>query len=697
MEMIENIRNTFIDMLQQSSWMDPMSKSKAIEKARAINEAIGYPDYLGNENLTKLETDYAEYNFNSSLMSNGLIILRLEMKKNVLMFREPVDRKKWAIPPTIVEATYTPQYNRISIGMFIGHEITHGFDDFGRQYDKDGNRIPWWTNETINKFNERKQCIIDQYDQYTVTLAGTELKMNGTQTQGENIADNGGLKEAFFTSLTMTITYTSNSSSIIILILIGICLSLIALITALGNIIVLLAFYCDKKLRTINDYFILNMAIADFLVGCFCIPFYIPFSITRSWPFGRLFCKIWVTIDDVATMASVINIVAISINRYWSIAYPISYRKYVKQHFVYLVMGAVWCLSFLNFAPGIWLLSLFNNNNNTITRSDCSGDYNYSFVYMLIAQFNYFIWPFIALCIFNMLIMLNIWKRSRKMNRLTSFSQSIKSKERKIGSLPIVTSKYTKDDQCLSILSKKKINSIENCPSKIAEEKSDNIDQFILVQLSSSNKNLPNSFDENNKSSNNCQHTITYLSPVIQQKSSIINKNDLKQSRKSSSMVYLSRKCASVSFSHSNSYRNDSFGEYRLESDIEVSKTILSGSSSSKHLNTTTTDNNKFKEYRRCGSKIIRDRKAARSLFILVIVFLIFLFPYVICAIVSTAGVNISGIILEVSFWLLWLNSTCNPFLYPFIQIQYRRAYLKLFFFFRTSFILYYLVIYLPM
>ncbi|CAF1355212.1 unnamed protein product [Rotaria sp. Silwood1] len=596
MEMIENIRNTFIDMLQQSSWMDPMSKSKAIEKARAINEAIGYPDYLGNENLTKLETDYAEYNFNSSLMNNGLIILRLEMKKNVLMFREPVDRKKWAIPPTIVEATYTPQYNRIST-----------------------------------------------------------------------------------TSLTMTITYTSNSSSIIILILIGICLSLIALITALGNIIVLLAFYCDKKLRTINDYFILNMAIADFLVGCFCIPFYIPFSITRSWPFGRLFCKIWVTIDDVATMASVINIVAISINRYWSIAYPISYRKYVKQHFVYLVMGAVWCLSFLNFAPGIWLLSLFNNNNNTITRSDCSGDYNYSFVYMLIAQFNYFIWPFIALCIFNMLIMLNIWKRSRKMNRLTSFSQSIKSKERKIGSLPIVTSKYTKDDQCLSILSKKKINSLENCRSKIAEEKSDNIDQFILVQLSSSNKNLPNSFDENNKSSNNCQHTITYLSPVIQQKSSIINKNDLKQSRKSSSMVYLSRKCASVSFSHSNSYRNDSFGEYRLESDIEVSKTILSGSSSSKHLNTTTTDNNKFKEYRRCGSKIIRDRKAARSLFILVIVFLIFLFPYVICAIVSTAGVNISGIILEVSFWLLWLNSTCNPFLYPFIQIQYRRAYLKLF------------------
>jgi histamine receptor H3 len=78
-------------------------------------------------------------------------------------------------------------------------------------------------------------------------------------------------------------------------------------------------------------------------------------------------------------------------------------------------------------------------------------------------------------------------------------------------------------------------------------------------------------------------------------------------------------------------------------------------------------------------SRINRDRKAARSLFILVFVFLIFLFPYVICATASTAGFHIPAMIFEVSFWLLWLNSTCNPFLYPFIQIKYRRAYAKLF------------------
>ncbi|CAF3987883.1 unnamed protein product [Rotaria sordida] len=480
----------------------------------------------------------------------------------------------------------------------------------------------------------------------------------------------------------MTITNTSNSSSIIISISIGLCLSLIAFITAFGNIIVLLAFYCDKKLRTINDFFILNMAIADFLVGFFCIPFYIPFSITQSWPFGRLFCKIWVTIDDVATMASVINIVAITINRYWSIAYPISYRKYVKQHFVYVVMGAVWCLSFINFAPGIWLISLFNNNRNNITHNDCSGDYNHSFIYMLIAQFNYFIWPFIVLCVLNMLIMLNIWKRSRKMNHRMSFSQSIKSKEQNIGSSPLVISKDTEDDQHLSILSKNKINSIERCPSRIVKEENENIDQFIFIQLSSPNKNLPDLFNQNNQSSNNRHHTITYLSPIIQNKSSTIknssvnychyrNKNDLIETCESSPMVYSSRKCANANFSHSHNYRRDSFFESRIESETEVSRPIKNQLSPP--------NNNKFKKYHRCDSKIVRDRKVARSLFILVFVFLIFLFPYVICAITSTAGVNISKIILDISFWLLWLNSTCNPFLYPFIQIKYRHAYLKLF------------------
>ncbi len=83
----------------------------------------------------------------------------------------------------------------LGIGVIIGHEITHLFDDFGRQYDKDGNKIQWWTPETINEFVKRKRCIIDQYSNYTVEKIN--LSVNGNLTQGENIADNGGLKGAF--------------------------------------------------------------------------------------------------------------------------------------------------------------------------------------------------------------------------------------------------------------------------------------------------------------------------------------------------------------------------------------------------------------------------------------------------------------------------------------------------------------------
>ncbi|CAF0961673.1 unnamed protein product [Rotaria sordida] len=223
-EMINNIQNTFLEMLNESTWMDAESKVKAIEKAKTMNQHIGYPDYLGSDNNTKLENDYAEYNFNSSYIRNALKILEINVKKSFQLLRKPVDKNGWGdySAPSVVNAFYEPSKNQISfpagilqtpffnkdapkylnyggIGVIIGHEITHGFDDTGRQFDKDGNRIPWWTDETIKKFNERKTCIINQYSNYTVTQIN--MKGDGNLTQGEDIADNGGLREAFFVSI----------------------------------------------------------------------------------------------------------------------------------------------------------------------------------------------------------------------------------------------------------------------------------------------------------------------------------------------------------------------------------------------------------------------------------------------------------------------------------------------------------------
>ncbi|CAF0951778.1 unnamed protein product [Didymodactylos carnosus] len=219
-EMINDIRSSFIEMLNQSTWMDAESRNKAIEKAQAIDQKVGYPDYLGSNNNTKLEEDYAEYNFNSSYIKNVIKLLEIKAQEDFRSLREPVDRKAWGnTAPSVVNAFYEPSRNQIifpagilqkpffdkdapkylnygGIGVAIGHEITHGFDDSGRQFDKDGNRLPWWTDETIQKFIERKTCIVEQYSNYTATQINK--KLNGNQTQGEDIADNGGLREAYF-------------------------------------------------------------------------------------------------------------------------------------------------------------------------------------------------------------------------------------------------------------------------------------------------------------------------------------------------------------------------------------------------------------------------------------------------------------------------------------------------------------------
>ncbi|CAF1080903.1 unnamed protein product, partial [Rotaria sordida] len=220
LEMINNIRSIFLDMLKNTTWMDEISKNKSIEKALVIDEKIGYPDFLGSSNATELEKMYQDYIFNDSYIYNVFKLLQIKSNENFRMLRESVDRKAWgAGPPTVVNAFYNPSRNQIifpagifqipffnkdapkylnygAIGMVIGHEITHGFDNSGRQYDKDGNRISWWTPETIERFNVRKQCIIDQYSRYVVTQIN--MTLNGFQTQGENIADNGGLKESFY-------------------------------------------------------------------------------------------------------------------------------------------------------------------------------------------------------------------------------------------------------------------------------------------------------------------------------------------------------------------------------------------------------------------------------------------------------------------------------------------------------------------
>ncbi|XP_064642722.1 membrane metallo-endopeptidase-like 1 isoform X4 [Lineus longissimus] len=216
-DMIHNIRKAFNDFLTVNTWMDNVTKRAAKEKADAISEKIGYPEFILNN--TALDEKYEELTFYPNLyFENVLENLKVSAIKNLELIKEDVDKTKWSSYPAVVNAFYSSSRNQImfpagilqppffsptnpkslnygGIGMVIGHEITHGFDDQGRQFDKDGNLKQWWGSSVVDAFKNKAQCIIDQYGNYTV--AEVNMNLNGVQTQGENIADNGGLKQAY--------------------------------------------------------------------------------------------------------------------------------------------------------------------------------------------------------------------------------------------------------------------------------------------------------------------------------------------------------------------------------------------------------------------------------------------------------------------------------------------------------------------
>ncbi|XP_022251669.1 membrane metallo-endopeptidase-like 1 [Limulus polyphemus] len=219
LEMVNYIHKEFLKILDEVDWMDDKTRERAKEKAGTIQPYIGYPDELLNvdkvadiyENLTLTSNDYFQNVQNLRVWSTDYAFgqLRKPNKKG--------DWKKHAraavvnayynslensieFPAGILQGAFyekdRPNYlNYGAIGFVIGHEITHGFDDRGRQFDKDGNNVNWWEPETDFKFRSKAKCIIEQYGNYTVPENG--LQINGINTQGENIADNGGLKEAY--------------------------------------------------------------------------------------------------------------------------------------------------------------------------------------------------------------------------------------------------------------------------------------------------------------------------------------------------------------------------------------------------------------------------------------------------------------------------------------------------------------------
>jgi endothelin-converting enzyme/putative endopeptidase len=208
LELVAAIEKAMEADLNSLTWMGPETKKRAFEKLRAVTNKIGYPDRWRDYSGLRIVAGDA--------LGNSLRANAFEAAYQLAKIGKPVDPKEWGMTPPTVNAYYNPSMNNINfpagilqppffdakaddavnygaIGAVIAHELTHGFDDQGRQYDAKGNLADWWTAEDGKEFEKRSQCFVDQYAAYT---AVADVKLNGKLTLGENVADNGGVRLA---------------------------------------------------------------------------------------------------------------------------------------------------------------------------------------------------------------------------------------------------------------------------------------------------------------------------------------------------------------------------------------------------------------------------------------------------------------------------------------------------------------------
>ncbi|MDQ6758674.1 MAG: M13 family metallopeptidase, partial [Acidobacteriota bacterium] len=209
LRMVEEIEKALTGDLKTLSWMTPATKKEALVKLQGITNKIGFPDKWRDYSALKIVRGDA--------IGNDQRATEFEVERQIHKIGQPVDPKEWGMTPPTVNAYYNPLENNINfpagilqppfydnklddapnyggIGAVVGHELTHGFDDEGRQFDSTGNLRDWWTPQDAQEFEKRADCFIKEYESFRPL---PDVHLNGKLTLGENTADNGGMRLAF--------------------------------------------------------------------------------------------------------------------------------------------------------------------------------------------------------------------------------------------------------------------------------------------------------------------------------------------------------------------------------------------------------------------------------------------------------------------------------------------------------------------
>uniref|UniRef100_A0A672TV25 G-protein coupled receptors family 1 profile domain-containing protein n=2 Tax=Strigops habroptila TaxID=2489341 RepID=A0A672TV25_STRHB len=361
----------------------------------------------------------------------------------------------------------------------------------------------------------------------------------------------------------------SSEFSLGVLVLLAFLMVLLALVTILGNALVILAFITDGSLRHRSNYYFLNLAISDFAVGAFCIPLYIPYALTGTWHLGRGLCKTWLVMDYLLCTASVFNIVLISYDRFLSVTKAVSYRaQQGTTSNPVIKMVAIWVFAFLLYCPAV-LFWEHVAGHSVVPADQCYAEFFNNWLFLLCASTLEFFVPLLVVTYFNVHIFHNIQRRQWRVSTQDCKRPRTSSLSWRSCLLPSpgASSPPSEAEDSVSSLTRSwKPAVMANCPSPT-------------------------------------QNSSTAL-----------------------------KKDFSVSFCS------------------------------------------------RPGAKLQQDKKIAKSLAIIVCVFAICWAPYSLLMIIRGVcqGECIHKSLYEITFWLLWLNSFLNPFLYPLCHVKFRMAFMKI-------------------
>ncbi|XP_030620931.1 histamine H3 receptor [Chanos chanos] len=391
----------------------------------------------------------------------------------------------------------------------------------------------------------------------------------------------------------------SRSTSVLLTVL----MTLLVFATVLGNALVILAFVVEKSLRTQGNFFFLNLAIADFLVGGFCIPVYIPYILTGEWRLGRGLCKLWLVVDYMLCTASVFNIVLISFDRFLSVTRAVSYRcqKGVTREAV-LKMLSVWLAAFLLYGPAIISWEHIAGGS-VVPEGECYAEFYFNWYFLMTASTVEFFTPFISVTYFNLSIYINI--RNRCEVREEHPTRSSEMEPLGAGDVQRVFFVRPVDE-----------GGISHMPSRSG-----------CCRLSSAKVSAT---EYDNRSGLKRRDSVTPDLPPL-------HVGDMEQ--------HPSERFHSA---------EHSCGLHRNRPDIGASLA------------------SRF--------RLSRDKRVAKSLAVIVCVFGLCWAPYTLLMIIRAAchGQCVQHYLYEISFWLLWINSSINPVLYPLCHTSFRRAFSKL-------------------